>query len=81
MSVYYAVICEKCKEKTDAVSSNLSGYQPLIDSDTTLLPFLVAHHRCPIKVISENDDEFNDKEYEEWNKNNLLDMLAKNHKY
>jgi len=66
MSTYYYLICEDHKEITDAVSRNSGGYCPLCYSDKTLLPFIIAHHNCTIKIVNEHQEEACSKIYREW---------------
>jgi hypothetical protein len=77
VSIYYYIVCDKCREIADLASVGASG-QPvaLVDSPTTLVPFLLTHGGCAaLRVISEHDEI--PMEYIEWTAKNLDEMLDK----
>jgi hypothetical protein len=79
MSTYYFLICDKHKELVNAASRTFGGIGcHLIDSKTTLPPFIVAHSNCAIRIISEHHEEACSGEYEEWDKDNIQQMANKN---
>jgi len=55
MSTYYYLLCETHKEISDAVSRTAGGYCQFDDSDKTLLPFIIAHCNCKVRIINEHD--------------------------
>jgi hypothetical protein len=79
MSTYYAVVCDKHMERTDAASRSGGGIGnvDLCDSKHTLKPFLVAHQGCPLRCISEHQDEYYDTTYQDWTELNVYDMASK----
>jgi len=67
MSTYFYVVCHDHKEKCDAASRTAGGgVCHLCDSDHTLLPFLVAHCQCNIRVVSEHTEDDEELDYREW---------------
>lgn len=66
MSVYYYLICDDHKEITDAASWTAGGYCPLGDSDVTLTPFILAHAKCHVRIISEHEEEEYDDTHYRW---------------
>ncbi len=77
MSTYYYLICNDYQEKTNAASRVISGnVGHLIDSDHTLLPFIVKHHGHDVKITSEYDYELYDPDYEykKWTKENMEEL-------
>lgn len=70
MSVYYFLVCDRHKEWCNAASSQAGGSGHLIDSDETLPDFVVAHHGCTLKSVSEFDDDARPMEYIQWSRNN-----------
>ena len=79
MSTYYFLICDRHREVTDAASDGGGGIGHLANSPHTLLPFIVSHHGCSLRVISEHDPEVADdfRGYTEWTEENLEAMLYK----
>lgn len=77
MSTYYSLICENCGERVEAVSRTISGTSPFGDSELTLLPFLIAHEGCAIKVVSEHNEDFHDNKYLDWTAGNFKDLHYK----
>lgn len=74
MSTYYAIICDDHKEITDAASRSAGGIGHLDNSDTTLLPFIVIHCDCNVRIINEHEREWYDDEYKEWTEDNCKEM-------
>ena len=54
MSTYYYLVCDKHKESTDAASRSAGGAGPLGDSVSTLPAFIIAHHKCPVRIVDEH---------------------------
>lgn len=75
MSTYYYMVCDKHREKTDAASHG-GCIGPLCDSPHTLLPFIVTHCGCPVRIISEHSEDAYDSGYTEWTKDNLQAMRS-----
>lgn len=79
MSTYYFLVCEDHKERCDAASKLASnGVCQLCDSDVTLLPFIVQHSGCNVRIASEHEDDI--YEYLEWTKGNVDDLYARDYK-
>lgn len=64
MSTYYFLVCDDHKEKTDAASRAAGGICHYRHSDDTLLPFIVNHSGCNIKIIPEHEED--DEKYEKY---------------
>lgn len=79
MSTYYAVVCDKHMERTDAASRSCGGIGNVHigDSKYTLKPFLIAHQGCALRCISEHKDEYSDERYQDWTELNVYDMTNK----
>jgi len=78
MSTYYYLVCETHKEVTDAASRTAGGYCPLGDSTETLIPFIIAHCGCEVKIINEHDSfwerinyDLEESKYREWQENTV----------
>ncbi len=76
MSTYYYIICEDCKERTDAASRTVGGYCHLGYSQYTLLPFIISHSNHSVRIVSEHDDEAYGDEYVSWDDINAKDMYG-----
>ena len=78
MSTYYFIVCDKHKERTDAASHTMAGIGcRLGDSDTTLNPFIVAHAGCPVRIVSEHEDDSYDESFADWTEENVREMALK----
>lgn len=77
MSTYYYMVCDRCHEKTHAARASGSGVGPLINSDKTLLPFIVAHSGHAVRILSEYYEESDIYGYTEWHASNLAEMIDK----
>ena len=77
MSTYYFIVCDKHKEITDAASRTAGGYCPLVDSNVTLVPFIITHHGCPVRIVSEHEDDAYSDDFEEWTKENVDEMYGR----
>lgn len=78
MSTYYYMVCNKHKERTPAASITLGGIGcHLSDSDHTLQPFIVSHAECPVRIVSEYEEDAYDDKFIEWNKNNVRELANK----
>jgi len=66
VSTYYKLICEDHKERTDAASRTAGGYCQLANSPATLVPFIIAHHRCRVRIVFEHEDEAYSEDYRDW---------------
>ncbi len=82
MSTYYFIVCDDCKEVTDAVSQmlrksrpNIRGYDHLIDSDETLLPFIIIHSEHRTRIVSEHSNDPYSGEYLRWTKDNMEGLI------
>ncbi len=78
MSTYYFMVCKDHKEKCDAASRTAGGYCDLGDSDKTLVPFIIKHHSCDVKIASEHDNWIYENEWKEWNSENVEKMFNRN---
>ncbi len=82
MSTYYYMVCDKHKERTDAASRTFFGIGcHLADSVHTLLPFIVAHAGCPVRIVSEHEDAAYSDDFEDWDADNVQDMAHKERDY
>ncbi len=77
MSTYYYMVCDRCHEKTDAARSSSAGVCHLVNSDETLLPFIVAHAGHQVRILSEHYEGGDIYGYTEWNISNLDEMTNK----
>ena len=78
MSTYYYMVCGKHLERTYAASGTAGGIgNHLADSPHTLLPFIVAHAGCPVRIVSEHEDDSHDERFEDWTESNVRDMATK----
>jgi hypothetical protein len=78
MSTYYYIVCDKHMERTDAASRTAGGIGcHLADSEYTLLPFIVAHAGCPVRIVSEHENDSYDDRFEDWTDSNVEDMAGK----
>ena len=66
MSTYYKIVCDDHMERTDAASRTAGGHCFLSDGKRTLLPFIIAHCGCRIRIVSEHDDDYHDEDFQEW---------------
>ncbi len=66
MSTYYFLVCDDHKEITDAASRSMSGPCHLANSDKTLIPFIITHHGCKVRIVSEHESELDSDEFKEW---------------
>lgn len=77
MSTYYYMVCDKHMERTDAASRSAGGIGPLCDSPHTLLPFIVDHAGCPVRIVSEHERDSYEDRFEDWTAANVDDMMGK----
>ena len=66
MSTYYKLICEDHEERVCAASRTAGGWGCFADSGITLIPFIIAHRDCHVRIISENDEEWYSDSYRDW---------------
>lgn len=80
MSTYYYIVCDKHLERTSACSRTAAGIgqSALGDSPETLGPFIVTHHRCQVRIVSEHDADAYEERYKDWTAENVDEMYAKN---
>jgi hypothetical protein len=72
------IVCDKHLERTDAASKTSGGRGcHLADSKYTLLPFIVAHAGCPIRIVSEHDADSHDEKFTDCTEDNVADMARK----
>lgn len=76
MSTYYFVVCNDCREITDAASRAHGGWSNLLDSEETLPPFIIAHHGHNIEIINEHDDSEKTESFTEWTAGNVSEMIS-----
>lgn len=78
MSTYYFLVCDKHMERTDACSWTAWGIgkSPMGDSQDTLGPFIVAHHGCNLRCVSEHDYDADNPNYKDWTSANVEEMFA-----
>lgn len=76
MSTYYSMVCDKHLERCHAVSRTAGSYCNLIDSGKTLQPFIIVHHSCPVRVVSEHEDDYYDERFTDWTKDNVKEMYC-----
>jgi hypothetical protein len=77
VSTYYKLICEDHKERTNAASRTAGGYCELCDSTKTLVPFIIAHHRCRVRIVFENEDEAYSEDYRDWTEKTVNEEVEK----
>ena len=77
MSIYYFIVCDKHMERTPAASKTMFNCCALGDSKDTLLPFIVVHVGCPVRIVMECEDAAYSDRYEDWTKINMEDMVEK----
>jgi hypothetical protein len=76
MSTYYSIICNDCKERTDAASQTAGGRGCACGySSETLHPFIVFHSGCNVRIVNEHQDEWSDEDYKEWTSDNYKEMF------
>lgn len=75
MSTYYYLVCNDCEEITDAASRTAGGYCHLGNSESTLIPFIIAHSYHDVEIITEHDVRLDNWQYREWTKTNETDMI------
>lgn len=78
MSTYYYMVCDKHLERTDACSRTAGGIgqSALGDSPETLGPFIVTHCGCPVRIVSEHENDSYDERFKDWTAKNVDDMYA-----
>jgi len=76
MSTYYFIVCDDHRERTDAASSAAGGCA-LADGPHTLIPFIIAHHGCNVRIVSEHDEEGFSDDYEDWTQENVAEQKCK----
>lgn len=59
------MLCDDCKEYTDAVSRTAGGHCFLGNGDETLIPFIIFHAHHKVRVIDEHDSFFDASEENE----------------
>lgn len=76
MSTYYYMVCDKPLERTDACSRTFGGIgqAALCDSQKTLGPFIVTHRGCPVRIVSEYEDDSSDERFKDWTAENVEEM-------
>ena len=63
----FYMVCDKHLERTAAASIRASGTAcHLADSGHTLLPFIVAHAGCPVRIVSEHEKDGVDERFVDW---------------
>ena len=75
MSTYYYIVCDDHKERTPAASRTVGGCCNLADGDATLIPFIITHHGCNVRIINEHEDDSYSKDFGEWGKDNWHDKV------
>ena len=75
MSTYYYIVCDDCKEITDAASRTAGGYCNLGASEDTLLPFIITHAHHNIDILSEHNNELHDVTFIRWTEENVKGMI------
>ncbi len=74
MSTYYYLICDDHKEITDAASRSASGPCHLGASNKTLIPFIITHSKCEVRIVNEHEEDAYSEEFKEWTPQNLDDL-------
>lgn len=77
MSTYYYLICDDHKEQTAAASRTFGGYCPLVPGEQTLVPFIIAHCGCRVRIISEHHVEPGIEDYREWEAETVAEEIKK----
>jgi hypothetical protein len=78
LSTYYFIVCDTHMERTDAASKTSGGIGCHLDaSKHTLLPFIVAHHGCPVRIVSENSEASSSESFTDWTESNVHEMAHK----
>jgi len=79
MSMFYCIVCDQCKQRTEAAGLYSGGRCYFHgDAKKTLARFIVTHHGHPIRIVSEHeDDDYFGEEYEEWTADNAIEMEEK----
>ncbi len=79
MSTYYYMVCDDHEERTDAVSRTAGGWCFLGDGEETLLPFIIAHCGCVVRIIGETEyhDDDRIKAFREWKSENVQEDISK----
>ena len=75
MSTYYFIVCDDHKERTDAASRTAGGHCHLANSSTTLLPFIIAHCGCRVRIVHEHEDDSYGDEFREWEEENIEEEI------
>ena len=78
MSTYYYMVCDKHLERTDFCSRTAGGIgqAALGDSPETLGPFAVTHCGCPVRIVSEYENDSYDARFKDWTAENVDEMYA-----
>ena len=78
MSTYYYIVCDKHHERTDACSRTAGGIgqSALGYSQETLGPFIVTHHGCPVRIVSEHEADSYEEQFKDWTAENVYEMYA-----
>lgn len=64
MSTYYKLVCDDHMECSDAASRTAGGWCFFGYGDETLVPFIIAHCGCRVRIINEHDDDW--AKHREW---------------
>ena len=78
MSTYYYMVCDKHLERTAVCSRTAGGigWNDLGDSRETLGPFAVTHCGCPVRIVSEHEDDAYDERFKDWTAENVVEMYS-----
>ena len=74
MRTYYYMACDDHMEITDAASDKAEGCFHMGNSEDTLLPFIIYHAGCKVRIISEHQNESWNFTYREWTTENAEEM-------
>lgn len=78
MSTYYFMVCDTHTERTDAASRTAGNIGcHMGDSEETLLPFIVAHVGCQVRILSGDAPEVYDCRFAIWTKENVEAMAMR----
>ncbi len=77
MSTYYYMICDNHKERTDAASRTFGGHCSLADGSETLLPFIISHSECNVRIASEHNEDSYSDEFRDWEKGLVVEEINK----
>ena len=77
MSTYYYMVCDDHKERTWAASRTAGGCCGLGDSDITLIPFIIAHSECNVRIVSESHDDSYDDTFRDWDAADIEGEIAR----